>query len=147
VRLFRRDGSRYQVRRGHADVVVASGRVGQLRSPLMHYTALELDRFVAKQERYATWSALDAYDAGKSTSWWRLATHAPLRFFQLLILRGGILDGRAGLVVCGLSAWYTFLKDAKLWSLRNCRAQVAQSAGSDCETTNTPTRVTNRAAA
>lgn len=121
VRLFRRDGSRYETRRVHANVIVASGRVGELRSPLVHHTALDLDRFVAKQERYATWSALDAYDAGKRASWLRLLTHAPSRFLQLLVLRGGWLDGRAGVVVCGLAAWYTFLKDAKLWAMRNCR--------------------------
>src|SRR5262245_40860066 len=127
VRLFRRDGSRYQVRRVHADVIVESGRSGYLRQPLLHYTALDLDHFVAKQERYATWSALDAYDAGKRASWWRLLTHAPLRFLQLFLLRGGILDGRAGIVVCGLAAWYTFLKDIKLWALRNCRVSDDES--------------------
>ena len=51
-----------------------------------------------------------------------------LLFLQLLVLRGGILDGRAGVVVCGLAAWYTFLKDAKLWALRNCRVSANESA-------------------
>jgi glycosyltransferase involved in cell wall biosynthesis len=126
VRLFRRDGSRYETRRVHANVTVA-GTVGQLNSPLQHFTALDFDRFLAKQSRYATWSALDAYEAGKRSSWFRLLTHAPLRFLQLFLLRGGILDGRAGIVVCGLTAWYTFLKDAKLWALRNCRVPARDS--------------------
>jgi glycosyltransferase involved in cell wall biosynthesis len=128
VRLFRKSRSRYERRRVHANVVVASGRIGELVQPLVHHTALDLDRFVAKQQRYATWSALDAYDAGKRASWLRLLAHAPLRFCQLLVLRGGLLDGRAGVIVCGLAAWYTFLKDAKLWAMRNCRV-------SDSETT------------
>jgi glycosyltransferase involved in cell wall biosynthesis len=127
VRLFRRDASRYQSRRVHADVIVASGRIGRLQKPLLHYTALDFDRFLAKQQRYANWSALDAYDAGKRSTWLKLATHAPLRFLQLFLLRGGILDGRAGIVVCGLAAWYTFLKDAKLWSLRNCSVPAQHS--------------------
>jgi glycosyltransferase involved in cell wall biosynthesis len=127
VRLFRRDGSRYQSRRVHADVVVASGKVGRLEQPLEHYTALDLDRFLAKQHRYATWSALDAYDAGKRATWVRMATHAPLRFLQLYLLRGGFLDGRAGLVVCGLATWYTFLKDVKLWTLKHSRVPAEQT--------------------
>jgi (heptosyl)LPS beta-1,4-glucosyltransferase len=126
VRLFRKEVSRYETRRVHADVIVESGRVGRLVHPLLHYTALDLDRFIAKQERYATWAALDAYDAGKRATWWRLASHAPLRFLQLFLLRGGILDGRAGIVVCGLAAWYTFLKDAKLWTLSNCRTTAGE---------------------
>src|SRR5207249_5211320 len=99
----------------------ASGKIGELVHPLEHHTALDLDRFVAKQHRYANWSALDAFDAGKRSTWLRMLTHAPLRFLQLFLLRGGWLDGRAGVVVCGLAAWYTFLKDTKLWAMRSCR--------------------------
>jgi hypothetical protein len=57
--------------------------------------------------------------------------HAPLRFVQLYLFRRGFLDGRAGLVVCGIMAYYTFLKDAKLWALRHSKADAA---------TSTPTR-------
>jgi (heptosyl)LPS beta-1,4-glucosyltransferase len=129
VRLFRREGSRYEVRRVHANVGVASGRIGRLTHRLEHHTALDLDRFVAKQNRYANWSALDAFEAGKKSTWFRMLTHAPLRFLQLLLLRGGWLDGRAGLVVCGLAAWYTFLKDAKLWALHNAAAETPSDQG------------------
>jgi len=133
VRLFCRDGSRYETRRVHANVVVASGKIGELVHPLEHHTALDLDRFVAKQHRYANWSALDAFDAGKKSTWLRMLTHAPLRFLQLYLLRGGLLDGRAGLVVCGLAAWYTFLKDAKLWALQNGPQQTPLPLGDgDC---------------
>jgi glycosyltransferase involved in cell wall biosynthesis len=128
VRLFRREGSQYQTRRVHANVVVASNKIGELVHPMLHHTALDLDRFVIKQHRYATWAALDAHDAGKRASWLRLLTHAPLRFIQLYVLRGGWLDGRAGITVCGLSAWYTFLKDAKLWAMRNCRVSDQDTA-------------------
>jgi hypothetical protein len=53
--------------------------------------------------------------------------HAPLRFVQLYLVRGGWLDGRAGLVVCGIMAYYTFLKDAKLWALASRRADDASA--------------------
>jgi glycosyltransferase involved in cell wall biosynthesis len=121
VRLFLRDLSRYRARRVHADIHISCGQTGQLREPLLHYTALDLDRFIAKQQRYAMWSALDAYDAGKRATWLKMFTHAPLRFLQLYLFRGGFLDGRAGLVVCGLMAYYTFMKDARLWAIRCCR--------------------------
>lgn len=124
IRLFRRDLCRYQTRRVHADIQVATGKVGLLSEPLLHFTALDLDRFIAKQQRYATWSALDAYDAGKRATWLKMFSHAPLRFLQLYLFRGGFLDGRAGLVVCGLMAYYTFLKDARLWAIRCCRREL-----------------------
>src|SRR5438132_4885540 len=43
VRLFRRDDSQYEARRVHANVIVGSGKVGELVQPLMHHTALDLD--------------------------------------------------------------------------------------------------------
>jgi len=119
VRLFRRDECRYQPRRVHADVVVPSGRIGRLSARMLHYSALDIDHFLAKQERYSTWAALDAYEAGKRISLVKMLVHTPLRFAQLYLFRGGWLDGRAGLVVCGIMAYYTFLKDAKLWALWN----------------------------
>jgi hypothetical protein len=118
VRLFRRT-CRYARRRVHADVEVPSGNIGRLRHRLQHFTALDIDDFLARQQRYSTWSALDAYDAGKRSTLARMLLHAPLRFVQLYLLRRGFLDGRAGLVVCGIMAYYTFLKDAKLWALRH----------------------------
>jgi (heptosyl)LPS beta-1,4-glucosyltransferase len=121
VRLFRRDECRYQRRRVHADVEVPSGKVGRLAERMIHYTALDIDHFLAKQQRYSTWAALDAYEAGRRNSRLKMLLHAPLRFAQLYIFRGGWLDGRAGLVVCGIMAYYTFLKDAKLWALWNER--------------------------
>jgi (heptosyl)LPS beta-1,4-glucosyltransferase len=120
IRLFRRT-CRYQTRRVHANVEVPSGSVGMLCGRLVHYTATDLERFVAKQHRYSSWSALDAFESGKRAGWLKLLTHTPLRFLQLYVLRGGILDGRVGLVLCGVMAYYTFLKDAKLWALANTR--------------------------
>ena len=128
VRLFRRDLGRYSTRRVHADVEVKGGDIGRLKHRLVHYTALDIDHFLAKQQRYSTLAALDAYDAGKRTTARKLLLHAPLRFLQLYLLRRGYRDGRAGLVVCGIMAYYTFLKDAKLWALHSSRASVDELA-------------------
>lgn len=133
VRLFRRDLGRYQRRRVHADLDIPAADVARLRWPLVHHTALDLDHFIARQHRYATWAALDQRDRGKRSSWLQLFTHAPLRFLQLYLLRGGILDGRAGLVVCGLMAYYTFLKDAQLWSLEHSARALIRAGGEAAE--------------
>lgn len=122
VRLFRRDTCRYARLRVHADIEVPGGNVGRLRGRMLHYTALDIEHFLAKQDRYSTLSALDAYDNGKRISLAKMLVHTPLRFAQLYFFRQGFRDGGVGLVVCGIMAYYTFLKDAKLWALRNSRA-------------------------
>jgi (heptosyl)LPS beta-1,4-glucosyltransferase len=37
--------------------------------------------------------------------------------FRIYIRRAGFLDGRQGLILSGLYAYYTFMKYAKLWEL------------------------------
>src|SRR5262245_5818988 len=78
VRLFRRDRCRYERRRVHSDVQVPGGNIGRLAGRLLHYTALDIDDFLAKQQRYSTWAALDAYDAGKRATLAKMLVHAPL---------------------------------------------------------------------
>jgi (heptosyl)LPS beta-1,4-glucosyltransferase len=119
VRLFRREAGRYAERRVHADVELADERVGDLAGKLLHYTAWDFTDFVGKQNRYSSWAAEDLHEQGRSASLWGLLGHAPLRFLQLYLLRGGVFDGTAGLIVCLVTAWYTFLKEAKLWSLQH----------------------------
>lgn len=40
------------------------------------------------------------------------------RFFKLYILKGGFRDGKAGLVYCGLNAFYKFVTIAKIWEVK-----------------------------
>jgi glycosyltransferase involved in cell wall biosynthesis len=119
TRLFRRDQGRYQERRVHADVALAGGSVGDLKGKLLHYTAWDLADFVAKQNRYSTWSAEDLHDRGKRHGLLVTLLRFPVRFFYLYVLRLGFLDGMAGLVVCSIMAHYAFLKSAKLWALHD----------------------------
>jgi hypothetical protein len=48
----------------------------------------------------------------------RLPFRPLLRFVYAYVLRLGFLDGRAGLVFCGLLAYYDFLCDAKAYERR-----------------------------
>ena len=58
---------------------------------------------------------------GRACSQW--STRAPLRFLQLYIFRLGFLDGIPGFQICMHTAYYAFLKQAKLWELHNAIAQ------------------------
>lgn len=119
TRLFRRDVCRYGKARVHEQLEVQHGRVGTLRGKFVHQTCWSLDQWTEKQNRYTTVWAEDKQAAGRRTSWLGILARPPLRFLQLYFLRGGFLDGAAGLVVCLSSTSYTFLKYAKLWQLNN----------------------------
>jgi glycosyltransferase involved in cell wall biosynthesis len=137
IRLFRRDVCRYGNRRVHEKLEVATRRVGKLRGKCLHYTCRSLTQFVQKQLHYASWSAEDMHASGRRVSYLGLLLRPPLRFLQLYLFRGGFLDGAAGLTVCMTTAFYTFLKYARLWELgsasrgrkpsRNGRPPTAQT--------------------
>ncbi len=126
IRLFRRD-CRYGPARVHERLEVDPHRVGALRGRILHYTCQSLTPWTEKQNRYTTYWAEDRHAAGRRAGWMSVLLRPPLRFLQLYFLRGGFLDGSAGLIVCGSSMFYTFLKYAKLWQLSHAEnAPVAK---------------------
>jgi len=117
LRLFRRDLSRHRNRRVHAGVEVSTGNVGRLNGAMLHYTVSDLSHFVARMNRYSTWSALDMRDQGRRTSLLGVLARPGMKLIGCYLLRDGFLDGTAGLLVSCLTAHYTLLKYAKLWCL------------------------------
>ena len=125
LRLFRRDLGRYAKMQVHADVEIATGNVGRLRSRFEHFTCQCLNRYTQTQNRYSTWRALDMHALGRRVTFWGVCIRPLLRFLQFYFLRRGFLDGRAGLMICSYTAFYTFLKYAKLWELEHSRTKAA----------------------
>jgi glycosyltransferase involved in cell wall biosynthesis len=122
IRLFRRE-CRYEKRWVHAEVDLPSSRLGKLKHPMLHYTTWDSDQYLYKMNRYAGWGALNMRDANRRPSLLAMVTRAPLRFFQLYFLRLGFLDGVAGFQICMHTAYYAFLKQAKLWELHHALPQ------------------------
>jgi glycosyltransferase involved in cell wall biosynthesis len=119
VRLIRRDVCRYFPRPVHEAMNVPTGKIAKLRHAMSHYTAWDIEHFCAKQNDYSTRGAVHLHAEGKRVGLGYTFLHAPLRFVQMYLFRGGIFDGYPGLMVCGITAYYTFLKDIKLWGLNN----------------------------
>jgi glycosyltransferase involved in cell wall biosynthesis len=124
VRLFRRDLGRYEGPSDHGDVVVSSGRVGMLREPLDHYTLWSWSHYLNKFERYTRVQADQWYAAGRQPSYRRMLTQPPLRFLRDYALHRGFLDGFVGLQISMMSAFYSFMKQARLWELHHGRKQT-----------------------
>jgi len=117
TRLLRRDVCRYNDRSVHESIDVPSEKVGSLGGKLLHYTCQDLGEYIARLNRYTTLSAQDMHAAGRRAGYFDLLLRPPLRFLELYVWRAGFLDGIAGGAVCMTSAFYTFMKYAKLWEL------------------------------
>jgi glycosyltransferase involved in cell wall biosynthesis len=121
LRLFRRDRGRYVGPTDHADVHVTGGTVGRLRSPMIHYTCTSYDQYLPKIQRYAAVQAAVWHEGGRRASLGQMLFRGPLRFLQCYVVRLGFLDGLAGLQVCALIAYLSYLKHARLWEIQYAR--------------------------
>ena len=120
VRLLERGAARYPNRRVHADLDHDSS-TPTLRTPLRHFTCRSLPQYLEKVHRYAAWGAADAFRAGRQAGPFELFWRPAWRFFRMYVLQAGFLDGRHGLVLCGIQAWSVFLKWARVWEWNRFR--------------------------
>lgn len=116
TRLFRRDRGGFTADAIHESVRL-DGRVGRLKSDLLHYSYRDVDHHLEKMNEFTTLTAQQMYAAGRRAGNFRLAFQPPLEFLRAYLARGGILDGYPGLVIALFHGYYVFLKYAKLREL------------------------------
>ncbi len=116
VRLFRRERGRWEGVDPHYDVVV-EGSVGTLGGEILHYTYDDLADHVRTLNRFSSILAREHHRRGRRFSWVSLLARPPLEFLKKYVLRRGFLDGPQGFYLASLSAFYVFLKLAKLWEI------------------------------
>ena len=123
LRLFRRDVGHYVGNTDHAHAKLRSGSVGTLRNFLIHYTCTSYEQYLPKLQRYAATQARVWHQAGRRTNALQMLFRGPFRFLQGYVGRLGFLDGVAGLQVCALIAYLSYLKHARLWELQHASSR------------------------
>jgi (heptosyl)LPS beta-1,4-glucosyltransferase len=103
------------------DHLKPSSDVGSFTGALIHYPYRDLTHHLQKMVRYGELGAIDLWNAGKRASFLTILVNPAWRFFKGYFLGGGILEGRYGLVRCGLGAYTAFIKYAYLWSFERTR--------------------------
>jgi len=130
TRLYDRRVARWKGQYVHESVALDTGRPGQLRGELLHYSFRDLRDQLDRINKYTTLGAKQMYESGRRAGPLHLAMHPPAAFLRNYILRRGILDGTAGLTISMLQAWSVFLKFAKLWELERNTESRAESSKS-----------------
>ncbi len=119
VRLFRRDLGRYVGPSDHGEVQLSTGRVGVLNEKMLHYTCWDYDQVFQKFHRYTKLQAEQWHEAGRDTSYLRLFLNPIFRFVREYFFQLGFLNGKAGVQLAMLAAFYSFTKQARLWELNH----------------------------
>lgn len=114
VRLFRRGRGRFAERAVHESVAV-TGPVGRLRGHLVHRSYEGVSDFVGRANRYSSLAAEQMVREGRRVRMGELVLRPLGRFLSMYVLQGGVLDGRRGLLLATLYAYYVFMRSAKVW--------------------------------
>lgn len=109
VRLFNRHKARWAGTFVHESVIV-DGRIGHLKSNLLHFTCSSLSEHLRSMDNYTTLAAQEIAAREKPITVARLLLYPPWTFFQTYILRRGFLDGVEGLSIAYMAALYNFVK-------------------------------------
>ena len=114
LRLFRRSLARFVGRDPHGRVEV-EGAQGCLAGDLLHYSYRDLADQIARIQFFSGEAASALARDGVRFRLHQLVLHPPARFLRSYVLRRGFQDGLPGFVIAVASAFYVFLKYAKLW--------------------------------
>jgi glycosyltransferase involved in cell wall biosynthesis len=117
LRLVRRAGARVREAEIHEGLEV-DGHVVRLPGALEHHSYRDLADYLGKSNEYTTLLAKQRLERGDRFSPVGAALRLPWGFGKRYLLQLGFLDGWPGFAHAALSAYYDFLKVAKLKDLQ-----------------------------
>lgn len=118
IRLFNRKQVHWDDAPVHENLILPDGVIiKKLKGYVLHRTMKDIADYAQKTVKYAMLSAEKYRQQGKKASWFRIRLSPAFSFFNYYILKGGFMDGHAGYVCAKMTAWYTFLKYARLREL------------------------------
>ncbi len=120
VRLINKQFCRMNSRLVHEEIIV-NGSTGHLINPLHHWPRKNISSFLEKANSYSTLGGKELFNSGKRVSSISSFAHSLWSFFFNFFLRGGFLDGGAGLLIAFADSVDTFFKYSKCWELQVAR--------------------------
>jgi glycosyltransferase involved in cell wall biosynthesis len=118
LRLFRRSGGRFSEAVVHEKIIV-DGKVGRLKSPFLHDTAVNLEEILRKVNSYSSLGAQMLYEKGVGASLSKAVLKALWTFNRTYWIKAAFLDGNQGLMLSISNAEATYYKYVKLMELQN----------------------------
>jgi glycosyltransferase involved in cell wall biosynthesis len=123
VRLYHRERANWQGEYVH-ESVQTSGRIGELKSDLLHFTCDSLGQHLRTLDRYTSLAAQGLVAGGKPIPLRRLVVDPPWTFVRSYVVQRGFLDGVQGFLIACMAGFYTFLKYAKARELSMGKARA-----------------------
>jgi hypothetical protein len=116
VRLFNKKYSDFNDHVLHESVEV-SGKIGHLKSDLLHYSYQDLYQYFDKMNFYGKYGAEELLRKGKKFNILQLLFNPLATFFKFYFFKFGFLDGTKGFIISIGSAFSNFIKYTNFYYL------------------------------
>lgn len=98
------------------------GEMGYLKKNLLHHKHDNISEMVEKTNIWSETEARLLLEANHPPmAWWRFWRIMATELIDRLILKGGILDGTAGIIYSIYQMWSRFITYAKLWEMQKTK--------------------------
>ncbi|HEY0068034.1 MAG TPA: glycosyltransferase family 2 protein [Flavisolibacter sp.] len=120
IRLFNRKLVNWNEAPVHESLIMPEGvKVRKLQGSIIHRTMKDTSEYSQKMVSYALLNAEKYYRNGKRSTWLKRFFSPLFSFVKHYIFMLGFLDGWEGLLSARMTAFYTFLKYARLHELHS----------------------------
>lgn len=116
LRLFRKDKASFSDSLVHERLIL-SGKIGQLKSPLIHYSFPTVEDVIHKMNLYSSLGAEEKYLKGQQLSLSGTILRAWWTFIKTYFIKLGFLDGKQGFMLAVSNAEGVYYKYIKLMML------------------------------
>ncbi|MCC8166450.1 MAG: glycosyltransferase family 2 protein [Planctomycetes bacterium] len=117
-RLWRRGALRFEGA-VHPQRIISGKMGGRLDGVMLHYPYRSVAKYFEKSESYSNLWALKAKDKGRRSGLAKATVSGAWRVFHDYFIRGGIRDGRVGLLLAMAGGMHTFTRHIKLWGMEH----------------------------
>ncbi|MEW6026669.1 MAG: glycosyltransferase family 2 protein [Planctomycetota bacterium] len=116
IRLFRKSKAKWGGLDPHDRIIMENdARVGNLNGDIIHYTYKNISHQIKTVDRFSDASSEALMKEGKTFCLCNLLFRPPIKFIETYLFKLGFLDGLPGLIISVSSAYYVFVKYAKMW--------------------------------
>ncbi len=115
IRLYNRRKVNWDEEPVHEKLLFPEGTtISRLKGNVLHYTAIDIEKYRSKLAKYAVLNARKYYEQGKKAGLFKKYVASIFSFVQNYIFRAGFLDGEAGYRCAMMTSKYTYDKYTSL---------------------------------
>ncbi len=115
TRLFKRNQAKYNTHNLVHESLLISGKISKLHNLILHHSKETIKEFQNEIDNYSTLRAHEKFLQRKHSSTLKLVFVFPLSFIKKYFLQRSFLFGTRGFILAFMCAYYSFMKEAKLW--------------------------------